>query len=283
MHHSERVFRNDALARCGHAAAGEGVNEFCIVGDRGDESRAAAFVLAAEDVHIRHRRLFGNAAFVVEAVLRCHSRLDRIGHDEGRIDHSAGLEDVLFHVFAESHTRHDLDSRRENVVAEAVLEAVAGVEIEGHFCDRGDRLAGGTASARAVGDVLNIGGGEVVVESRRHRKQVAEGDGTLRGDCVGSVLDADVGKFGKHVRDGIAHKEFALLEKLKRRDAGHDLRAGIHIVKLVAAQGLACPVTVKLFVVTVNDNVRRGNAVGGEGVDEVCEIGEVHFDFSVWG
>ena len=64
---------------------------------------------------------------------------------------------------------------------------------------------------------------------------------------------------------------------LKRGDAGDDLGAGIHIIKLVSAQRLADRVTPKLLVIAVNDDIRAGNSTGGEGVDEIGEIGEIHF------
>ena len=71
---------------------------------------------------------------------------------------------------------------------------------------------------------------------------------------------------------------------LKRGDAGDDLGAGIHIIKLVAAELLARfgvldagGVAIKFLTLAVNDDIRAGNSTGGEGVDEIGEIGEIHF------
>ena len=106
---------------------------------------------------------------------------------------------------------------------------------------------------------------------------MAEGDGRFASDRKAALFDVKLVEFGEILRDRVLHQKLALLEKLKRRDTGDDLGAGIHIIKLVPAQRLADRVTPKLLVIAVNDDIGRRNAVGGEGVDEVFEIGEVHF------
>ena len=276
-HHTERVFRNDAVAKVADTAAGKGIGELNEVIDRGNESRAAAFVFRAGDVRVRQINAQSLFAGIVVAVLRSHPRADGVGRYKGGIDHSAGLKDVLFAVFAEANTRNDLDEASENVVAETVLELRARLKIERRFGKRRDKLACRRATVRALNNLADMRGGKIIIESRRHRKEVIEGDGRFAIDRKAAFFDVKLVKFGEILRDRIAHKEFSLLEKLKRGKAGHDLGAGIRIVKLVPAQRFTHRVTPKLLVIAVNDDVRRRNAVGGESIDEVFEIGEVHF------
>ena len=162
-------------------------------------------------------------------------------------------------------------------MAEAVLELRARLKIERGFGKRGDKLACRRAAVGPFDNIADMRGGKIIIESRRHRKEVIKGDRRFTIDRKAAFFDVKLVKFGKILRDRIAHKEFSLLEKLKRGKAGNDFGAGIRIVKLVPAQRLTHRVTPDLLVIAVNDDVRRRNAVCGESIDEVFEIGEVHF------
>ena len=275
-HHPQGVLGDYSVAKIADAAAGESVGKFNKIVYRGDQPCAAAFVFAAGDVGVRELHAQSLFARVVVAVLRSHTRADFVGRNEGRIDHSAGLEDIFFAVFAESHTRYNLDQAGKNVVAEAVLELRSGLEIKRYARKRGDEVARRCTPVGTLDYLAKDGRSQVVVEPRRHREKVVEGYGRFAIDRKAALFDVKLVKFGEILRDRVLHQELALLEKLKCRDAGHDLGAGIGIVKLVPAQGLADRVTPKLLVVAVNDDIRRRNAVSGQGVDEVFEICKVH-------
>ena len=156
----------------------------------------------------------------------------------GRVEparrHTERPEDVFFDIFGESHTGADLDDRREDVVAEAVAVAGAGIEEQRGLGHRRHDADG--VRARRPPRLEDVRGVEVVVHAAGHGEEVYESDRDFgRAERAVALHDRHVlgGKRRDVFVDPVVERDLSLLDQAHRGRAGDDLRAGEYPVEVV--------------------------------------------------
>ena len=267
------------------AAAGQRVGQQNGIVHGAVKPRAAAFVVFRQligvllGVGMRHGLLLRR---VVHIQLR-QPRAHLVREPEAGVLHAQRIPDVRFQVFAESHAGNHLDHRAQHVVAQAILEVLAGIERQRLLRQRVDHRHRVGLSARIKNGLFQRRRVQIVIEAALHGEQMANRQHGVRGVNAAVFQHAQRAEGGQIVGNRVVQPHLALLDQLKRRRAGVQLGGGIQAEHLVPVHGNARlavaeagVVTVYFPVITVHGQITARHAHILQGIQIRGQRGEIH-------